>query len=124
MDSKWNNSLDISNSILNEQHIELFNRLIALKGAIDRNADYKTMCKAIAEVIGYGAFHFTEEEKYFETIGYEHTAEHRGRHEEIKKSIVSLLEDYKKGTLSLTDELVDEVWESVKSHILEFDTKY
>lgn len=124
MDSKWNTSLDISNSILNEQHIELFNRLLTLKGAIDRNADYKTMCKAIAEVIGYGAFHFTEEEKYFDQIGYTLKDEHKNRHEEIKKSIVTLLEEYKKGTLSLTDDLVDEVWMSVESHIIEFDMKY
>lgn len=124
MDSKWSKSLDISNTALNEQHIELFNRIITLKHAIDNHAEYKTMCKAIAEVIGYGAYHFTEEEKYFDSIGYKLKSEHKKEHEEIKRNIVSLLENYKKGTLDLTDELIDEVWDSVKKHILEFDMKY
>lgn len=124
MYSKWNTSLNISNQLLNEQHIELFKRIITLKSCIDNNVDYKTMCKAIAEVIGYGAFHFTEEEKYFDSINYPQKYVHIKEHEKLRKQIVSLLEEYKKGTIHLNDELIIEVWESVKNHIEEFDMKY
>ncbi|MCH5336895.1 MAG: hemerythrin domain-containing protein, partial [Campylobacter sp.] len=66
----WNNSYSVFNSKVDEQHKKLFELCAKLEVMFDRPVNKDEIKALLAEFFNYMKYHFNDEEKYMELIGY------------------------------------------------------
>lgn len=92
---KWDDSLSVNVDLIDEQHKMLIQRLADLSDAFQRGLEQNKVMKTLEFMIDYTDFHFSAEEKVMEENSYPGLEEQKKQHEEFKKTLNNILEDYK-----------------------------
>jgi len=118
----WTDVLDIGLPQLDDQHkklITLSNSLIQAM-AVGKGADVLQLL--FEELKGYTAYHFEDEERYMEQIGYPDLDEHKALHIEL----INQVDEFRKKLLGSgvsPDHALDFINEWIIKHIMDEDVE-
>ncbi len=125
MRAYFDETLFTGNPTIDEQHRELIDRINKLMILCENEKPAK---REAIQLLGYLAdyteYHFTEEEKLQETIGYPGLEEHKKRHDELRRAVEVLhemLEEQEGPTAEFVNKVYENVAEWLYHHIRGFD---
>lgn len=124
MYAKFDDSLVTGNEMIDSQHKELIEKINALLRSCSEEPDKKAAMKMLDYLAEYTEFHFDAEEKLQQEIGYPGYAEHKKKHEELRR-VVEELHDMLEEQEGPSDEFAQQVRTQVVDwlyyHIKGFD---
>lgn len=89
---EFDDNLITGNEMIDTQHKELIDRTNQFLAKLEENVGRVEAIKMLDYLDEYVEFHFGEEEKLQEEIGYPGLAEHRKKHEELKNTVKELFD--------------------------------
>ena len=92
---EWDNSYSIHNAHIDAQHKQLFDLAKQAYVMLNRRVTPEEIREMLLGFFNYIKEHFHDEEQYMEKIGYPNLEEHRKIHNEITKSLVTLIKNVK-----------------------------
>ena len=92
---QWGESLSVGVGLIDEQHRKWIERLHEVESAIKSRRGMQQVVSTLDFLSEYTVFHFSTEEKYMLQTGYPELENHRAKHEELKKTLGNLIEDFK-----------------------------
>ena len=92
---QWGESLSVGVGLIDEQHRKWIERLHEVESAIQSRRGMQQVVSTLDFLSEYTVFHFSTEEKYMLQTGYPELENHRAKHEELKKTLGNLIEDFK-----------------------------
>ncbi|MBT9156875.1 MAG: Bacteriohemerythrin [Firmicutes bacterium] len=87
MPIKWNETLAVGITEIDDQHKELFARMNSLLEACNKGKGKEAVLPMIAFLEEYGAEHFRAEEELQKTSGYPQFEKHRELHREFLRNV-------------------------------------
>ena len=125
MRALFDETLYTGNDIIDEQHKELIGRIDKLLLLCENEKPAKREAIQLLDYLSdYTDYHFAEEEKLQEELGYPGLAEHKKKHEELR-AVVRELHEMLVELEGPTEEFVKQVYENVAEwlyyHIRGFD---
>ncbi len=111
---KWCDDYSIDNPMIDEQHKKLFELAGAVESIADRSVSKRKIKDLLTEFFHYMRDHFSDEEKYMESINYPELEPHRRIHKEIIQSMVHLI-----GSIKTTNDLKERLYLISKKWLLE-----
>ena len=125
MRAVFDETLITGNALIDGQHKELIDRINKLLILCENDKPAKREAIRLLDyLIEYTEFHFGEEEKLQEEVGYPGLEEHRQKHEEFKKTLRTL-EEFLEESEGPTDAFVEQIQKTVVDwlfkHIKAFD---
>lgn len=120
----FNDNLLTGNSTIDAQHKELIERIAAFINACENGNGKIKAIKMMDYLAEYTEFHFSEEEKLQQEVGYPGYDEHKAKHEELKKTVETLhefLEESEWPTADFVGKVKEEVVNWFFKHIEMFD---
>lgn len=122
MRAEFTDELITGNKMIDSQHKELIEKINDLLSAIENDKGKEESKKMMSYLSEYVDFHFGEEEKFQEEIGYPGIDEHKAKHAEFKKTVAALTEMVTSGSMADFSNLVKkEVIDWLYYHIQGFD---
>lgn len=122
MRAEFTDELITGNEMIDSQHKELIEKINDLLIAIENDKGKEESKKMMDYLCEYVDFHFGEEEKFQEEIGYPGINEHKEKHAEFRKTVAALTEMVTYGNMSDFSNLVKkEVIDWLYYHIQGFD---
>ncbi len=120
---EWNDKLDIGVDEMNNQHKGLLKLMNQLHDAYERGDSYAKQAEILGRLGQATIDHFTEEEAYMESIGFDGLEVHKLIHKDLLDKFTKHVEDSAKNN-ALTDNFFVflKVW--LTAHIMGIDTKY
>ena len=105
---RWDDSLSVNVELIDEQHKMLIQRLADLSDAFRRGLEQNKVMQTLEFMIDYTDFHFSAEEKVMEENDYPGLDEQKRQHEEFKRTLNNIVEDYKEeGTTTAIAESIN-----------------
>lgn len=105
---EWDDSLSVNVDLIDEQHKMLIQRLADLSDAFRRGLEQNKVMQTLEFMIDYTDFHFSAEEKVMEENDYPGLDEQKQQHEEFKRTLNNIVEDYKEeGTTTAIAESIN-----------------
>ena len=125
MRAKFDDTLFTGNSVIDEQHRELIDRIDKLLILCENEKPAKREAIQLLDYLSdYTDYHFAEEEKLQEEVGYPGIKEHKKKHEELRQTVREL-HDMLVEQEGPTEEFVKQVYGNVAEwlyyHIKGFD---
>lgn len=124
MTIEFDDNLITGNNTIDEQHKELICRIKQFVDSCEQGDAKIKAIKMLDYLMEYTEFHFSQEEKLQEDVGYPELAQHREKHEEFKKTLQNL-ENFLEESEGPTDAFVQQVETNVVNwlfnHIKTFD---
>lgn len=125
MYAEFDDSLLTGNGTIDEQHRELIGRIHDLQITCENERPAKREAIQLLDYLAdYIEYHFAEEEKLQEEIGYPGIKEHKEKHQELRRSVAELyhmLEEEEGPTDAFVAQVNKKVMEWLYSHIQGFD---
>lgn len=118
----WEDSLSVGVDAMDDQHKVLINGINELMEVID-TASNEEILKRYSALGDFVVKHFTDEEAFMESIGYEGLASHKIIHEKLLAQLGDFAKEIEAGTLD-SNKLFQFLQFWLKSHIMGIDTKY
>ena len=120
----WSEKYSVGFEEFDNQHKKLagmINELYAsfMQGEADEIAE-----TIIKEMIEYTDYHFKTEEKYFEKYKYSDTRLHIEEHQGFVEQVTSFYKDYKKGSVTISYDIMNFLRDWLLNHIQGSDKKY
>lgn len=122
----WSDLLSVGVDKMDEEHKELFTRINSLlKALISRSSEY-----SIPELVGfineYIDYHFRDEEKIQESVGFPHLEAHKKLHKKYEDDFALIEQKLKSGNFDATllIDIQDKVVNWLLDHIAKVDKKY
>lgn len=98
---QWDESLIIGLSVIDEQHMEFFNRLNTLVQACKEGNRNEEIAKAIAFLEKYVIEHFRTEEDLMLAFKYPYLEHHKNQHKQFIENLIKIKSQFKnQGTSS------------------------
>ena len=120
----FDESLVTGNEMIDGQHKELIDKIDKLLVCCEEGGGKVQAIKMLDYLAEYTEFHFGEEEKLQEEVGYPGLKEHKQKHEEFKNTLRTL-EEFLEESEGPTEAFVEKVQETVVTwlfnHIKGFD---
>ena len=125
MELVFDDNLITGNELIDTQHKELISRISRVVASCEAGEQNKVQAiKMLDYMMDYTEFHFAEEEKLQESVGYPELAKHREKHEEFKKTVSDLenmLEESEGPTDAFVNQVKTKVVDWILYHIKAFD---
>lgn len=124
MRAEFTDNLITGNKMIDAQHKELIDKINQLLQAIETNQDKMLAVKTLNFLNDYVYYHFSEEEKLQEQVGYPGLEEHKKQHEILKNTVADLtnmLEEEEGPSNAFVEQLNKKVIEWFYRHIEGFD---
>ena len=124
MYAEFDDSLITGNTMIDNQHRELIGKINDLLRSCEERVDRRGALRMLDYLTEYTEFHFNEEEKLQEEIGYPGIQEHKKKHEELRATVSQLhemLEEQEGPTADFVEMLNKYVTEWLYYHIKGFD---
>lgn len=83
----WSRELETGLAWQDEQHRQLFDRLVALHTAIEQRQSRKIVSQTLDFLDDYVENHFGQEEDWMQRHSYPETDQHRAEHEDFKQML-------------------------------------
>ena len=124
MYAEFDDSLVTGNEMIDSQHRVLIEKINDLVASCEEKRDKLNAVRMLNYLADYTEFHFREEEKLQEEIGYPGLPEHREKHQELRQTVEDLhqmLEEEEGPSDAFVDQLNRKVIEWLYYHIKGFD---
>ncbi len=124
MYAEFDDSLITGNTMIDNQHRELIGKINDLLRSCEERVDRRGALRMLDYLTEYTEFHFNEEEKLQEAIGYPGIQEHKKKHEELRATVSQLhemLEEQEGPTADFVEMVNKNVTEWLYYHIKGFD---
>ena len=121
---EWDKSLSVNVAEIDQQHKELVKMFNHLANAILEKKGNITLGRTLEGLINYAEHHFKTEENYFAQFGYPDADNHKEEHLTFALKILDYQDKFKKEGSGLSTEVLHFLWEWLKHHIKETDSKY
>lgn len=124
MYAEFDDSLVTGNKLIDGQHKELIDRINNLLVETENGSSKVDSVKMLDHLAEYTEYHFGEEEKLQEEIGYPGIKEHKAKHEELRRTVKELyemLEDQEGPTDAFVEQVNRQVVQWLYQHIKGFD---
>ena len=119
---KWNSSLAIGIEVIDNQHKQIFEHLLALENSVAKRDPWHILRFLLSQLAEYMKFHLAVEEAMLEIVRYPQCADHCRAHGRIMEQIAEL-EDQLQKTGSGTN-LVKFFEDWFLRHVLSDDRQY
>ena len=86
----FDEELYTGNDLIDNEHKELIDRVNKLVESCENGKEKVTAVKTLDFLMDYTEFHFSDEEKLQQEVGYDKLEQHKGQHEDFKKSVDEL----------------------------------
>lgn len=126
LEFKWQESYSVGNDDLDNHHrklIALFNEVAKLVEQ-DKEAPLFSSIRVISELNVYAVFHFKEEEKLMEAVGYDRLSLHKEKHAEFIAKVRQFKDDYMHNDPLVNFEMFNFLSDWIVNHIMEEDALY
>ena len=124
MYAEFDDILVTGNEMIDSQHKELIGKINDLLRSCENNGNRTAAVKMLNYLADYTEFHFKAEEELQESIGYPGIKEHKGKHEELRRTVSELhdmLEEQEGPTDAFVEVVNKNVTEWLYYHIKGFD---
>ncbi len=120
---EWKEEYCIGIKEIDDQHKALVNMITKLQISAAKGNEDDVMRKVIIEIVDYTKFHFAEEEKLMNRIGFPERGYHMTLHKDLILQVIGILKKLKLGkTLSVND-LIKFLEGWLINHIIKEDLK-
>lgn len=86
----FDEELYTGNELIDNEHKELIDRVNKLVESCENGKEKVTAVKTLDFLMDYTEFHFSDEEKLQQEVGYDKLEQHKSQHEDFKKSVDEL----------------------------------
>lgn len=119
----WNTSYNVGVDKVDKQHRHLVNLINYLYNAClgDKTELDETFKEVMKELVEYVMVHFRDEEVIMESIHYPGFQEHKQKHEQFVKEILTAVNDFKEGQKFVPDNFAFFLRDWLFNHILMTD---
>lgn len=120
----FDESLYTGNELIDNEHKELIARVNKLVESCEKGTEKVTAVKTLDFLMDYTEFHFSDEEKLQQEVGYDKLDQHREQHEAFKKSVDELrqmLEEEEGPTDAFVDAVNKNISQWLVDHIQGWD---
>jgi hemerythrin-like metal-binding protein len=121
---EWNDTYSVGIDHLDKQHKELVDQVNILHDAMKLGKAKSTLDEILKKLIKYTSIHFKSEEILFAQYGFPESKEHIDEHEKFVENVLDFKEDYDKGRVMVSFEVMDFLKNWLITHILGSDMKY
>lgn len=88
----FDESLYTGNELIDNEHKELIARVNKLVDSCEKGTEKMTAVKTLDFLMDYTDFHFSDEEKLQQDVGYDKLDQHKAQHDAFRKSVDELRE--------------------------------
>jgi len=92
---KWDESLSVGVTLIDEQHKNWIEHLANAQSAIEEHRGMPHVANALDFLVDYTQFHFSTEEKYMAETRYPERESHMAKHEELRETLADLITDFR-----------------------------
>lgn len=120
----FDESLYTGNELIDNEHKELIARVNKLVESCEKGTEKMTAVKTLDFLMDYTDFHFTDEEKLQQEVGYDKLDQHKAQREAFKKSVDELrqmLEEEEGPTDAFVDAVNKNISQWLVDHIQGWD---
>jgi hemerythrin-like metal-binding protein len=117
----WDSDYSIGVEAIDEQHRRLFDISNRFYDAWRVRAGRAALCRIFDELLEYTRYHFAEEERLMQQIGYPGLPQHRRAHEELVELVGRFRGQLESGTPGVETEALEFVKTWLNIHVLEDD---
>lgn len=123
---QWDESLSIGVPPIDEQHKTWIKCLADVSAAVELVQGPQRIAEALGFLLDYTNTHFATEEKAMADHQYAGLADHRAKHEQLRKTLADLEEEYKEdGATHILAESIGKFMATwLVTHIKEVDLKF
>ena len=123
---KWSGGLSVGVDLIDQQHQALIQHMNDVGGAIEDCAGEREIARTLSFLLEYTDFHFSAEEEHMRSSNYPALDEHRQKHEEFKKTLARLEQEYLEegATKLLAESLETLLWNWLVNHIQTVDRAF
>lgn len=120
----WDNSFSVNVAEIDGQHQKLISMINDLHEAMKQGKGKEVTEKIINSLFNYTATHFQTEERYFDRFGYPETESHKQEHAAFVQKVSNFKDEFAKGKLGLSVEIMSFLSNWLQNHIKHSDKKY
>jgi len=123
---QWDDSLSVGVEAIDNQHRNWIERYNSAAEAVEAKLEAAHVIKTLGFLVDYTEEHFSTEEKYMTENGYPGLAEHKAKHDELKKTLADLVRDLEEegATRPLTDAMETLLGNWLAKHIRDVDMAF
>ncbi|MFZ5799128.1 MAG: hemerythrin [Desulfobulbus sp.] len=121
---QWNDSLSVNIAEIDQQHRKLISLINDLNEAMSKGQGRTVVGKIIQGLTEYTKSHFALEERYFVAFNYPETSRHKKEHAEFIAKVSEFRDEYEKGRLALSIDVMNYLSDWLRHHIKGVDKKY
>jgi hemerythrin len=121
---EWKDSYSIGIEHLDNQHRELVRQINILHDAMTVGKGKEALNEILIALIDYTATHFKSEEELFDQYNFPDSEKHIAEHSNFVKEVLSFKENFDKGRLMLSIEVMTFLKNWLTNHILGSDMGY
>ncbi len=120
----WTDEYSVDFELIDSQHKKLAGMINDLFASFTEGKANEVVDKILNEMIDYTDYHFKAEEKYFEKYNYSQTQTHIDEHQKFVKQVTDFYSDFKKGSVTISYDIMNFLRDWFLKHILGSDKKY
>lgn len=121
---KWDDSLSVNNSIIDNQHKELFELTNELILNCKSDINSPLVGETLRDLLKYAKKHFKEEEKFLKELDYPKLEEHKKMHIDFIFKVAMFSKDVMDGKSSTAEEMIKFLVDWVVNHTSNADQDY
>ncbi len=120
---QWTEELDVGVDAMNNEHIQLIDLMNKVYDLGEAKADPVQVNIALDAFLQYTKKHFSDEEAYMESIGYNDIEDHKEKHRKLFEDLTTYIDSFSQtGVLDHGFFTFLKMW--LKGHIIFVDGKY
>ncbi|MBN1971319.1 MAG: bacteriohemerythrin [Candidatus Delongbacteria bacterium] len=120
----WDDSFSVKVDEMDNHHKKLVLLLNDLHKYTSRNSDNRFIIEVLDELVEYTRFHFTEEEKYMQSVNFDNLEQHKKIHESFVTKISDFKQAFDKGSVTVDATIKQFLKNWLLNHIMIEDKKY
>lgn len=120
---EWKQKYCVGVQQIDDQHKSLVDMISRLQESARRDNSITEMRNVIKDIVVYTKFHFAEEEKLMNRIGFPERAYHKDLHDGLIRQVIELLQDLKFGKELSSNDLIEFLIDWLRNHIVKEDIK-
>ncbi len=120
----WKEIYSVQVEAMDRQHQTLFSTINELNDALARGEGSKVVDRVLNKLVVYATTHFAAEEGLMEKHHFPGLAEHRARHQELRRRVDEFLQQHEAGKVGVPADLILFLQGWLREHILGTDHQY
>ncbi len=120
---EWKEKYCVGIKQIDDQHKLLVDMITKLQESAAKEDVNSEMRKVLKEMVEYTKFHFADEEKFMNKIGYPERGRQRSLHDKFIREVIKILQNLKMGKELSNNELISFLINWLVNHIIKEDMR-